>query len=352
VITSYHDYLPAPKSGIMRANTPWSGYYEVQPPLWIIAHTTQFAEPGWTYLDSGCQHFSAISGLRKEGWSMVTLKSNHSNDYSIVIETMDAKEPQEVRFKLSGDLSRQDLGVWRSLFKKELFARQDDVVVRDGEFTLQMIPNAVYSLTTTRGQQKGEPAHAIPASRPFPLSFTADFEQGKVGQPGKFFSDLDGVFEVTRRPDGRGKCLKQTVTQQGIRWAGRYPQPKTIVGDIGWTDYQLSVDLLLPDAGTVRVWGRDHGFGAATSAGRLFEVKEDGSWSLKVEQSVLVSGKVKPLGTSWHYVDMAFKRDEITLVFDQQTLAKVNDPSAKAGLVGLGTDFNQAFFDNLRVSGL
>jgi galactosylceramidase len=54
MLTSYYDNLPLPGSGLMRANTPWCGLYEIQPAIWAVAHTTQFAQRGWRYLDGAC----------------------------------------------------------------------------------------------------------------------------------------------------------------------------------------------------------------------------------------------------------------------------------------------------------
>ena len=68
LISSYYDILPLPNSGPMKAIEPWSGHYEVQPAIWAIAHTTQFAQPGWRYLDSAC-------GLLPGEGSYVTLRS-------------------------------------------------------------------------------------------------------------------------------------------------------------------------------------------------------------------------------------------------------------------------------------
>lgn len=49
----------------------------------ITAHTTQFATPGWFYL----QHDYGV-GLLDHGGSIVTLVSPGSRDLTIVIETM------------------------------------------------------------------------------------------------------------------------------------------------------------------------------------------------------------------------------------------------------------------------
>lgn len=73
------------KEALVRANWPWSGRYIVNPKLWAYAHYGQFTEIGWTYLAGG-------SGPLKGGGTFVALKSS-GNDYSIVIETADAKKP-------------------------------------------------------------------------------------------------------------------------------------------------------------------------------------------------------------------------------------------------------------------
>src|SRR5205814_439483 len=44
--------LPDPGDSLMQANSPWSGAYHVGKQLWTVAHTTQFTQPGWQYLDN------------------------------------------------------------------------------------------------------------------------------------------------------------------------------------------------------------------------------------------------------------------------------------------------------------
>lgn len=351
LITSYQDFLPAPKSGPMRAATPWSGYYEVQPPLWILAHFTQFTQPGWKYLDSACKYFANESQeVPKEGFSVTALKSPDTNDYTILIETMDAKEGQSVTFHVTGGLSTSDLAIWRSRFGQEALLRLDDIVPREGEFTIRLEPNSMYSLTTTRGQQKGRFATAIPADHPFPFPYRDDFQSTPIGRTPRYLSDQHGTFEVAARPDGKGKCLAQTVTQQGICWR-TYDYPQTIVGDIGWQDYRVSVDFFLPGKGSAKLWGRAQGFdwGDRPYTGYGIELDHSGNWTLRAGEKALASGKSSAGSGAWHHLSLSIKGEQLTASLDDKRLAVVNDGSIRNGLVALGTGWNQALFGNLSI---
>jgi Glycosyl hydrolase family 59 len=298
LITAYPDTWCF-DTGLMKAAQPWSGHYELQPPLWITAHTNQFAAPGWSYLDSACRFFGGDGGIR-EGWSITALRSLTTNDYSIIIETMDAKEPQRVRLLISADLAQDDLAVWRSIFKGELFERQADLPVRNGECVITLLPNAVYSLTTTRGQGKGAPAHPIPESQPFPLPYSLDFDQAPLASPARFFCDHHGTFEVIARPDRRGECLRQSMCSQGNCWGRRTSHPLTTCGDKAWRNYQFSAEIMRPgEAGlkyqrAILLLGRVTKFtgdpiwvgpldGTVDYASYALQFNENGSWHLTLQ---------------------------------------------------------------------
>src|ERR1035437_3262968 len=96
-----------PNSGLMYANTPWSGNYKVQGTIWATAHTTQFAMPGWQYLDSA-------SGYLPEKGSYVTLRAPDSKNWSVVLETINATHPQAVSFRLAGGLAGTEVHIWET----------------------------------------------------------------------------------------------------------------------------------------------------------------------------------------------------------------------------------------------
>lgn len=353
LISSYHDYLVVPRSGIMVANTPWSGHYEVLASIWAMAHINQFAQPGWKYLNSGCKSWSNEGSLF-EGLSMVTLKSPDTDDYSIIIETMDAKEPQTLHVKLSEDLSKEDLSVFRSVFKKEEFIRKADIKVENGEFEITVQPNSIYSLTTTRGQIKGLTTNKIPSNTGGqPLNYFNDFESQELNSSAKYFSDQHGTFEVVSNPTKKGKCLKQISTIPGICWRCGFDNPVTIMGNNNWQDYEFSTNFLIPESGEVYFVGRNSKPSEGTKgfAGYGLHVKANGDWELKIENGkTLSSGNLKNPAKKWHSVKMIFNSSSIALIIDKKPKAKLEDSTYSHGVIAIGTGWNEAYFDNIKIS--
>ena len=43
-------YLPEEDRGLIFADQPWNGQYQVNLMTWVIAQTTQFTQPGWRHI--------------------------------------------------------------------------------------------------------------------------------------------------------------------------------------------------------------------------------------------------------------------------------------------------------------
>jgi hypothetical protein len=111
LVSSWPAHLPFYGSGMMTADTPWSGNYTVGRDIWAAAQTTQFAQPGWQYLDRSSGYLSGTgANSDPHPGSYVTLKSG--SDYSTVIETTDAKAAQTASFTVTGGLSTGTVHVW------------------------------------------------------------------------------------------------------------------------------------------------------------------------------------------------------------------------------------------------
>ncbi len=346
LITSYYDTLPLPNSGPMMAKEPWSGHYLVQPATWIIAHTTQFAQPGWKYLNSACLSLP-------DGGSCVALRTaSVPGDYSIIVETMDANSPQTLVFRIADGLAKKPLHVWRSNERSQ-FERADDVQLKGDSFSLTVEPDSVYSLTTTVGQQKGN--SASPPSMEFPLPYTDDFESRPPGKYARYFSDQGGVFEVVKRPDGTGQALRQVVLTRNIDWPFHpTPKPYSLLGSPNWRNYRVSCDAWVETAGTVSLWGRvtSSPQSADPAKGYWLSVGSDGRWALTAFTRPLASGQCAFAANRWHKLELRFMGARITALADNVELTTVSDWAYRKGQAGLGTGWNQALFDNFSIQPL
>lgn len=349
-ITSYYDDLPAPNSGLMYANTPWSGHYDVQSTIWVTAHTTQFVKPGWRYIDSACNYLPG-------GGTFVTLVAPSPGDFTVVLETIGATAPQRVRFELAGGVTPGTVHVWRSNGAR-MFEQLADVAIRDGALVMTFDPDALYTLSTTAGQAKGraEP----PPAKPFPFPYRDDFEKTAVGGVPKYLADQDGAFEVAPCAGRTGRCLTQVVMSAPISW-GILPNPFTYLGDPGWTDYTVAVDSQLPDSGETAVLGRIDTVDffqdgkAVWPSGYVLSLHADGAWELlntklKTAPARLASGTLQLMPHSWHRLSLTFEGSAIVAEVDGHRVGQATESTHGKGMAGIGSGWHHALFDNFEVS--
>ena len=344
LITSYFNNLSLPNSGIMTANTPWSGYYDVEPALWSVAHTTQFAEPGWRFIDGGCGYFN------KKG-SYVTLAApSLQKDFSIIAETMDAAQSQTVTFMLPKLLKTRKIYIWRTILNGRPFEQLMPVSVKNNEFTITLEPKALYSITTTTGQQKGVATPAVNASFPFP--FTAGFEDERPLTTPKYFSDQGGAFEVAKRNDQKGNCLRQVITRRAIEWEEGPIFNQTVVGDTLWTDYSVSCDVFFPEPySTASVMARATEMHRSHKMPEAYQLKlqSSGKWELFAGSKRLSNGLIQLNENNWQTLVLETKGTQIKAYINNQLVTDIVNSAYPHGMAGLGCSFNNVDLDNFTI---
>jgi hypothetical protein len=356
VIAALYPNIPFHTMGVAVAAQPWSGAYSIGKNTWAMAHTTQFTAPGWRYLDSGSGY---LDGNRANG-SYVTLRAPDTGNYSIVIETVDASAPQTFTATVSGGLSTGSVHVWSSGIEGD---DPNDFMVRGGDlpggtFSVTLQPNRVYTLTTTTGQGKGTATSPAPATMPLP--YTDSYDSYAVGHEAKYLSDMQGAFEVAACGAGRaGRCVRQATPRAPIAWT-QIADPHALLGDITWSNYKVSSDVLLEQAGQVTLTGRatwQRRFDARGLNAYYLRASDTGAWALvrndvNRANTVLASGTVAALGTNrWHNLALTFAGSTITAQIDGTTVTTVTDSLWPKGQVGIGTGQGVlAQFDNLSIT--
>ncbi|MBO0685776.1 MAG: hypothetical protein J2P45_21735, partial [Candidatus Dormibacteraeota bacterium] len=322
---SAYGSLPYDGDGLILANTPWSGQYVAGKSLWVMAHTAQFTQPGWRYLDSGSTRLTG-------GGSVVSLRSPTTGDWSSIAETTDASAPQQVTYQVTGGLSTGTVHVWATNLDSndpsQWFDQSSDIQPQDGSITLTLQPGYLYTLTTTTGQQKG--TAASPPAQPLGLPYTDNFNSYSPGVSPRYFSDLGGAFQtapcVAGGPGGSGgQCLEQVVTSQPVQWNTIDNYPVTIAGDpSSWQNYQAGIDALLEKSGYVELDGRAL---EPTSGltGYHFRITDQGRWSLYSQDAngndtTLASGTASFGVNTWHHLSLQLQGDAISPSLDGHQL--------------------------------
>ncbi|MFB7710132.1 galactosylceramidase [Streptomyces sp. NPDC056105] len=344
-------------SGLLQANEPWGGHYDLGPTLWTIAQTAQFTHPGWRYVDSA-------SGYLDGGGTYVTLRSTGKRPaYTTVFETTGATASQNVRLTPTGRLPRGALHRWSTTLEStdsaDWFVRGADVAPGK-QVTLR--PGTVTTLTTMSGG-KGRAVEKAPVAKTMALPYRDTFDAYRTTATPRYVSDMEGAFQVAPCAAGRtGKCLRQAITTQPTKWS-RVASPLTLTGDSRWTDYTVSIKALIDHSGTATLMGRVvnqlNNVGSARVnvwQGYYLDLADRGTWSLKVlapdkSTKVLATGRLAGAAAdSWHRLSLSFSGDTITATIDKAEVAQVTDGTYDHGQVGLALDsYTTSQFDDLTV---
>ncbi|MHA6764027.1 NPCBM/NEW2 domain-containing protein [Streptacidiphilus sp. PAMC 29251] len=354
LIAAIYPNLPYATVGLATAGSPWSGNYSIGENTWATAQVTQFAQPGWKFIDSG----SGYLGGSESNGSYVTLKSPNGTDYSTVLEATTATTAQTATFSVKGGLSTGTVHVWATDVNNPDpatdFIHTQDITPTAGTYSLTLQPGYVYTVTTTTGQGKG--TATAPAAHALALPYSDNFNKDAAGTEAKYVSDMQGSFEVQKCAAGRsGMCLQQMAAVKPIEWQDD-SDAFTLVGDPTWTNYSMQADVELTKPGTVDLIGRA---GTQTrpqshQQGYYFQISDTGAWTIFKSDSggvrtVLARSSTTALGTgTWHKLKLSFDGSLITASVDGKDVGVVNDSSYTAGQGGLGlTSYVTDQFDNL-----
>ena len=164
-------------------------------------------------------------------------------------------QPEAVTFQLTGGLQRHSsLSFWSTSETHQFVQLPDLVVDSDNTISFTAMPDTIYTVSSTTGQQKGGFEIPIPPGAPFPFPYADDFNSYSVDNEAKYFADDGGCFLIAEAPPGsdqhmRGMVLQQfVINQAGVNaWVPDTP-PITVIGNPNWTDYRVTVDVRMEDS--------------------------------------------------------------------------------------------------------
>lgn len=365
-----------PKSVVI-ANTPWSGYFEVDAGIWTGAHFTHFMKDGWRYVDSACygdgeeNHF-----IKNTTHNYMTVMNPETGDYSMVI-CNDSAEARSYEIALIDmEKSMAPYTVWETRGPEKGQAYDANYMrrlgtycpVRDGEKAWYSITVRPYSVVTVTTLEKDHIDTSVIAchkeSIPLAIGYEDDFAYSteflkRRGDTPLYTTDYGGAFEVALY-DGQ-QVLKQKITKaiKPTEWHYGYtPNPITSLGDDLWSDYTASVEFRMEDAEDnyvdfgVRYLCADLHNPTATNGlhGKLWangcgEVYNNTTLvqSFDMEQS---------MANDWHEISFTAVENMISVCVDGKVVAEVTLDGAynRSGRVCLGCGLYENCFRKLRTA--
>jgi galactosylceramidase len=367
-INSFYDGLPWSGVGILRANEPWSGHYQIGRLLWVSAHWGQFTKAGWSFL----QHGSGV-GLLDNGGSYVSLTDPTSQELTIIVETMDRDRSQcahssTVQYNTTNQTATFQLDIsfghvsqlyvfftdLNIVDVNQAFTYRGVIALNNGKFTLHLPVGVLYTVSTINGT-KG--AYEIPPSMPFPLPYADNFDKHQTSSEAPYFSDQTGSWEIVDTASSHGKTMRQMTPETTISWCEEALYPYSIVGNSSWKQpLNVSVDVMIENVGIAFVaLGVSQGGCGAGSPGIVFSINtmNNGLWQLSASTTItnpVASGDVSIVAGTWYTLTLVVLDDHSEAYINGNIVGRCElSASSHSGWAAIGSSWNYVQFDNFRI---
>lgn len=364
LINSFYDGLPWSGVGILRANEPWSGHYQIGRLLWVSAHWGQFTQAGWFFL----QHGAGV-GLLDNGGSYVSLTDPTGQQLTIIVETMDRDRSQcahssTVHYKTTNQTATFELDssfdhVTRLyVFFTDLnivdvnqaFLYKGVIDLSERKFTLQLPVGVLYTISTGNGT-KG--ASTAPPSMPFPLPYADNFDQHPTSSEAPYFSDQTGSWEIVETSGSRGKVMRQMVPEKTISWCEEAPYPYSVIGNNTWKQpLNVTVDVMIEKSGTAFVaLGVSRGGCGNGSPGIVFSIttENNGQWQITPSTTIkdpVATGHISVTAGTWYTLTLTALEDRSIASIDGNMVGQSNLGTAThRGWAAIGSSWDYVQFD-------
>lgn len=361
-------YFP---KGLLTANTPWSGFYDIDSGVWLSAHFTRFIKNGWRFVDSAC------FGDGREDHSISETTNNYmtvtdpvTGDYTIVI-CNDSPETRRYEFVLE-NMAEKDipLNVWESRgpekgqpWNANYFKNIRRVQILNSKFNIDVKPFSIVTLTTLEKAPLDIPLckfEDVPLGADYAdgFDYADDFLSARGNAP-LYTTDYGGAFEVTN-VDGE-KVLMQMIDKsiKPADWYKKTPPPFTTLGDDRWCNYSAEIEFRLAEnaednfaALGVRYLTSDLGVDTVENGYTLF-VYASGKWRLQRNLTVLAEGVTADFdSTAWHGVRLTAAERTVTAEIDGKPAAEFNDTEVypHSGRVSIGSGLYKNIFRKFRTA--
>lgn len=206
-----------------------SGFYYVDPTIWMHAHWTQVTEPGWKILGVEGGGSGYLDGSTSDGGTFVTVVSPDGEDFSVVLERLHTSATAAVNVTLMlSNLPAKALSLWVTSSDAYFVEDKQPLQVVNGSITVLVQAQAMYSLTTLSSVTHGNFTDPVPPSAPFPLPYYDDFDSYSNDSTPKFLADQGGSFSVTVS-DGGGVLQQMCPVDPGPNAWVANQEPITLV---------------------------------------------------------------------------------------------------------------------------